>query len=168
MVFVKGHKTNVGRKMADQTKNKIGQAHKGRVYSKETLEKMREARLGTKMHPHTRLAIYKAHKGIPSPIKGLRRISKIDQARKRASWSSQRRATKRGNGGFHSVEQWEKLKKLYNWMCPSCKVREPDIKLTVDHIIPVKMGGSNDIENIQPLCKSCNSIKNARIIKYDY
>lgn len=29
-------------------------------------------------------------------------------------------------------------------------------KLTLHHIIPLEFGGSNDIENITPLCKSCH------------
>ena len=43
--------------------------------------------------------------------------------------------------------------------CVKCKSAE---SLTMDHIIPVKLGGSDDIENLQTLCKPCNSSKGAK------
>lgn len=72
----------------------------------------------------------------------------------------------RKHGGFHSISEWENLKAQVNWTCLSCKNSEPIIKLTRDHIIPISRGGSDNIENIQPLCVSCNSRKSTDIITY--
>lgn len=64
--------------------------------------------------------------------------------------------------GSYSFQEWENLKKQYKYTCLSCKKKEPEIKLTVDHIIPISKGGSNYIDNIQPLCAKCNSSKSAK------
>lgn len=68
--------------------------------------------------------------------------------------------------GLHTIGDWELLKKQYGYICPSCKKPEPEIKLTEDHIVPLSKGGSNYIENIQPLCIKCNTHKFTKIIKY--
>lgn len=68
------------------------------------------------------------------------------------------------NGGFHTLGEWELLKKQYGNRCPMCLQLEPKIKLTKDHVIPISKGGMNNIENIQPLCVSCNSKKHDKLI----
>ena len=90
-----------------------------------------------------------------------------------SSWYCKRRRVKRlGNGGIHTLGEWENLKAQYNFTCPACGKKEPfDSKkskeLTEDHIIPISKGGSDNIVNIQPLCFSCNVKKHNKIIKYE-
>lgn len=74
------------------------------------------------------------------------------------------RARKRGAGGSHTTAEWEALVKYYEGRCLCCG--RDDVKLTIDHIVPVSKGGSNNIDNIQPLCFSCNASKQAKIIDY--
>jgi len=68
--------------------------------------------------------------------------------------------------GYTSREAWELLKRLYDYTCPCCGKREPDIKLTKDHIVPVCMGGTSFIENLQVLCERCNAEKGTQVIYY--
>jgi hypothetical protein len=81
-------------------------------------------------------------------------------------YTKRRRAKRFENGGSHTFGEWETLKAQYDWTCPGCEKKEPTIKLTQDHIVPLSQGGSDNIENIQPLCFSCNSKKCAKVIRY--
>jgi 5-methylcytosine-specific restriction endonuclease McrA len=72
---------------------------------------------------------------------------------------------KKANGTI-KPEEWESLKKQYNYTCLRCGREEPDIKLTLDHVLPLSQGGDNVIENAQPLCPRCNSTKGTKHIDY--
>jgi|SRR2546421_8134635 len=80
-----------------------------------------------------------------------------------------RKARKRNGKGKYSLLEWQNLKAFYNHTCLCCGRSEPEIKLTADHIVPLSKGGTNTIDNIQPLCFSCNSRKHTKNINYrDY
>jgi 5-methylcytosine-specific restriction endonuclease McrA len=69
------------------------------------------------------------------------------------------RAKMLGNGGSFTVCEWESLCKKYNYRCLDCGKRK---KLEADHIIPVSKGGTSNIDNIQPLCRTCNARKGTK------
>jgi 5-methylcytosine-specific restriction endonuclease McrA len=74
------------------------------------------------------------------------------------------RALHKGTPGTITKEQWVAVCKFYDNRCLACG-KKPRA-LSVDHVIPLSLGGSNSIDNIQPLCRSCNSRKNAKAIDY--
>lgn len=77
-----------------------------------------------------------------------------------------RRARIVGNGGSYTSQEWRNLKAQYDHRCLRCGKQEPEIALTVDHVIPISLGGQNTISNIQPLCEFCNKSKHAKTIDY--
>lgn len=68
--------------------------------------------------------------------------------------------------GDFTVAEWRQIKKQYNYTCLACGRKEPEIKLSADHVVPVSNGGKHTKTNIQPLCTSCNSIKWKRTVDY--
>ena len=61
--------------------------------------------------------------------------------------------------GRHTHDQWVLLLAVCEHVCVRCFAE--GISLEKDHIMPIAWGGSDGIENIQPLCASCNSSKGA-------
>ena len=45
------------------------------------------------------------------------------------------------------------------YRCRECGASKDDTSLEIDHIVPVAKGGTNDIDNLQTLCRECNSMK---------
>jgi len=81
-------------------------------------------------------------------------------------YTNNRRARKLEAEGSHTDKEWQELKAFYKFKCLRCGKQEPEIKLTRDHVIPLTQGGSDSIDNIQPLCTRCNSKKNYKHIDY--
>lgn len=63
---------------------------------------------------------------------------------------------KRGSKGNLTRIQLEELLKASDYKCNYCG--SPN-KLEFDHIVPLSKGGTNQIDNIQILCRSCNASK---------
>lgn len=59
------------------------------------------------------------------------------------------------NAGYMDWEAVNKLSKICG-MCSSVS------DLTIDHIKPLSLGGTNELNNLQILCRSCNASKGAR------
>lgn len=45
--------------------------------------------------------------------------------------------------------------------CRYCGGKAPDVVLTVDHVVPVALGGSDDPTNLVAACKDCNAGKSS-------
>lgn len=74
-----------------------------------------------------------------------------------------RRALMNGIISTLTKDEWSALLEVCDNKCLCCG---RDEKITMDHIIPVSMGGTHTIDNIQPLCSSCNSTKHTQAIDY--
>lgn len=151
---------------SDETRMKMSQNSKGKHKSPRTEFKKRHSpwNKGVRGYIGANETSFKKgqHSGDKHPMwKGG--ITKLPGYK---SFRQQNREIMKRTNGTHSILQWETLKQKYNYMCLCCKQQEPFIKLTRDHIIPIVRGGSNNIDNIQPLCLKCNMIKHAKAIDY--
>jgi 5-methylcytosine-specific restriction endonuclease McrA len=117
-----------------------GRLHKARIRARE-----RQYRLE---HPEATLAWRRANRDLLKAMK------------------QRRRARKRSAGPSFTTAEWAELKRLYDYTCLCCLRREPEIRLVPDHIIPLGPPGTGIIENIQPLCDSCNKRKATKTTDY--
>jgi len=62
-------------------------------------------------------------------------------------------------------EDIELLKQAFSQSCVYCGSKE---KLTIDHVIPLAKGGTHELKNLLPCCRSCNSSKNCSPVQSWY
>lgn len=48
-----------------------------------------------------------------------------------------------------------------NYQCRYCGGSAPEVPLTVDHVVPVTLGGTDDSSNLVAACKDCNAGKSS-------
>jgi 5-methylcytosine-specific restriction endonuclease McrA len=148
---------NKGKKLTTEHKRALSVSHIGK-----------KPWLGKK---HTKESKEKNSLSNKGRIAWNRTYSDPAESKRFRSWcKNKRNRTKRllvRDGKSHTFAEWELLKKQYGNTCPCCMKSEPVIKLTKDHIIPIIKGGTDCIENIQPLCQPCNSMKHTKIIKFN-
>jgi len=58
-----------------------------------------------------------------------------------------------------TAAEWREIKETFNHACAYCLAT--DVKLTMDHIVPISKGGLHTYDNVIPACKSCNCSKKA-------
>ncbi len=104
-------------------------------------------------------------RGILTRINDLKNIRRKTDPTFVASERAHRnnRKSQKQSGGEFTAQDWLDLCNRYDNRCLCCGEQKP---LTVDHVIPLSKGGTNTIDNIQPLCLSCNSSKGAKEIDY--
>ena len=104
------------------------------------------------------------HRGCPNLVTSrLMRGYCDDHANERTGWAKTQRAkgntTERGYG-----HAWRKLRAQVlerdGYLCQACKAKGRITPATeVDHIINKASGGTDDIDNLQALCKPCHKAK---------
>jgi len=67
-----------------------------------------------------------------------------------------------GNGV--TKEEWESILLEYENQCIGPGPHRGE--LAMDHVVPLSKGGADDISNVQPLCRTCNSRKGTKMIDY--
>lgn len=82
-----------------------------------------------------------------------------------AAYQRKRRAIKRKATGNHTAANIKEIFDKQSGLCANCRTslfKSGKEKFHADHIEPLSKGGSNDKNNIQCLCPSCNLRKNAK------
>lgn len=49
---------------------------------------------------------------------------------------------------------------MYGTKCVYCGTMDAD---TIDHVIPLSRGGTNELSNLRPACRQCNMAKGDRL-----
>lgn len=69
------------------------------------------------------------------------------------------RARKKNADGSYTLEQIQALYEAQNHRCYHCDIDLEVVGKSLDHLIPLSRGGSNNIDNLGWLCPGCNSSK---------
>jgi 5-methylcytosine-specific restriction endonuclease McrA len=75
------------------------------------------------------------------------------------------KARRRGAPGRITAREWKAILLFYGNACASCKTPASISPLTIDHFIPIILGGPNTWDNAWPMCLTCNLKKGKSLPK---
>lgn len=160
----KRRQQNTATKRKHYEANREDVIKRNNAYSRQHPERSQLYRvIYDKAHPERRKVYWQANR---QKLNESRNAWRHANPEKDTTYYENRRTRKMQAEGSFTSEEWKALKIRYNYACLCCGKSEPDVRLTADHIVPLSKGGDNSIENIQPLCRSCNSVKGVQIIDY--
>lgn len=156
---LKGNTNAKGRAVSAETREKLKRAQTGRIASEETCRRIGDSKRGPK-NPRWKGGV----RSTPDYMREYsRRFRERDRERRRHIRLAYL-ARRKGATGSHTLEEWLAVKAIHAHLCAGCGESEANAILCADHRIPLRKGGSDGIENIQPLCKPCNSRKGAKLL----
>lgn len=83
-------------------------------------------------------------------------------AKDRSRWNARIRSIRMAaarSKGKHTEALWLSLVAAFKCRCVMCGSHMELHEIQKDHIVPIYQGGSDGIENLQPLCGPCNAAK---------
>lgn len=140
-------------------KNREKRAASFARYSAKNADRLREYRLARyAQNPSKYIEIANAYrKANPEKRAQYRKDNKLKLT---VHWHT-RRARKVSAGGSYTDKEISDLMRKQKNRCPVCGVGISS-KYHIDHVMPLALGGTNFINNIQLLCPPCNLSKGAR------
>ena len=134
-------------------------------YAKENPDKVKESK--RRWHERNRDDVNRKHRERkrlnPERYKEENRKWWADNRDKAREYGHKRRSAMKGAGGSFKAQDIKKIMDMQRGRCaePMCRV---DVRneYHIDHIMPVKLGGSSYPSNLQILCPRCNSRKSAK------
>jgi len=144
---------------------------------KPSSEFHRDCKRSSGLHPYCKLCVRAYHDTITPVLRQRNRVWQQANREKVVQYSHtwakknpikarlreyRHRARLLNAQGSFTPSEWNLLCDWFGGMCLACG----SSSLTIDHVVPLAQGGSNGIENLQPLCGSCNASKNDRTIDY--
>lgn len=157
----KEHQLQLGREYYQENKERV--LSRIKVYRQTAKDKRRETnKTWLKAHPEKRREFKKRYRAnhwekVSAYERAKSKEYRKTHRREMAHRQARRRALVRNAPGTHDVDQWEKLVELCGNKCVACDDHKD--KPTCDHIIPLSWGGSDSLDNVQPLCLRCNAKK---------
>lgn len=143
-------------------KNKEMLNEKSRIYRLENAEQRKETQRKYRERNKEKIRNHNLEYRAANPEK-LKKYYADNIEKIRMNAKNQKYKRRQAEGKI-TLEEWESVLRKYNYTCLGCG--RTDVKLTIDHVIPLSREGKNSLDNVQPLCFSCNSKKHTKILDF--